>query len=203
MALLLAPTVHAQPEGETFDIWRDAFRGRLSEAGARPETVAAMLDGLTPEMRIIERDGSQPEFVRPIWSYLEIAASDLRIANGRSAYESNRALVDAVASQYGVRAETLIAIWGLESSYGQIPGNNDIIQALATLAWEGRRRGWAEDQLIAVAHMIDNGYATRDQLTGRMILTSAAGIPTRTASSVNGRCVVSAAPTVMAGAPMA
>jgi membrane-bound lytic murein transglycosylase B len=166
MALIFTPSVQAQPEGEAFDTWREAFRVRLSQTGAQPETVASMLDGLTPAMQIIERDGSQPEFVRPIWSYLDIAASDLRIANGAAAYEANRAIVDAVAAQYGVRPETLIAIWGLESSYGQIPGNNDIIQALATLAWEGRRRDWAEDQLIAVAHMIDNGYATRDQLTG-------------------------------------
>ncbi|WP_417467418.1 lytic murein transglycosylase [Maricaulis sp.] len=166
MALMFAPSVHAQPEGETFDAWLSGFRVRLADAGAQPETVAAMLDGLAPQMSIIERDGSQPEFVRPIWSYLDIAASDLRIANGRAAYEDNRALVDAVAAQYGVRAQTLIAIWGLESSYGQITGNNDVIQALATLAWEGRRRDWAEGQLIAAAHMIDNGYATRDQLTG-------------------------------------
>ena len=166
VALVFCSPALAQPEGETFDTWLSGFRTRLVATGAQPDTVASMLDGLTPEMRIIERDGSQPEFVRPIWSYLDIAASDLRIANGLTAYENNREMVDAVAERYGVRAETLIAIWGLESSYGQIPGNNDIVQALATLAWEGRRRDWAEQQLVATAQMIDRGYASRDQLTG-------------------------------------
>ena len=125
-----------------------------------------MLDGLEPDMRIIERDRSQPEFVRPLWSYLDIAASDLRIRNGRAAYAENRETVDAIAAHFEVRPEILIAIWGLESSYGEIPGNNDIVRSLATLAWEGRRRNWAEGELIAVGHMLDNGYATRDQLTG-------------------------------------
>lgn len=165
-AFVLTASAAAQPEGESFDDWRAGFRDRLAAAGTAPETVAAMLDGLEPEMRIIERDRSQPEFVRPIWSYLEIAASDLRISNGRDAHAGHRETIETIEQRYGVRAEILVAIWGLESSYGAIPGNNDIVQALATLAWEGRRRGWAESQLIAVGVMIDEGYATRAQLTG-------------------------------------
>ncbi|MCR9267083.1 MAG: lytic murein transglycosylase, partial [Alphaproteobacteria bacterium] len=163
---LMSTSALAQPEGESFADWKAGFRDRLSAAGTSDETVASMLDDLEPEMRIIESDRSQPEFVRPIWSYLEIAASDLRIRNGRDAYARNRETVDAVAAQFEVRPEILVAIWGLESSYGAIPGNNDIVQALATLAWEGRRRAWAEGELIAVGEMIDEGYATRDQLTG-------------------------------------
>ena len=162
----LSAATHAQPDGESFADWLAGFRGRLEASGATPDTVASMLDGLEPDMRIIERDRSQPEFVRPLWSYLDIAASDLRIRNGRAAYAENRETVDAIAAHFEVRPEILIAIWGLESSYGEIPGNNDIVRSLATLAWEGRRRNWAEGELIAVGHMIDNGYATRDQLTG-------------------------------------
>ena len=128
--------------------------------------VTSMLDGLEPNMRIIDRDRSQPEFVRPIWSYLEIAASDLRIANGRDAMAGHGETLSAIEERFGVRQEILVAIWGLESSYGAITGDNDVIRSLATLAWEGRRRDWAESQLFAVAEMIDQGYATREQLQG-------------------------------------
>jgi len=162
----LSATAFAQPEGESFDAWLAGFRDRLEAAGTSPQTVSSMLDGLEPDMQIIERDRSQPEFVRPLWSYLDIAASDLRIRNGRATYDAHRETVDAVAAQFEVRPEILIAIWGLESSYGEITGNNDIVRSLATLAWEGRRRAWAEGELIAVGRMIDNGYASRDQLTG-------------------------------------
>lgn len=165
-ALVLSAGAVAQPEDESFADWLAGFRDRLSASGAEAETVASMLDGLEPDMRIIDRDRSQPEFVRPIWSYLEIAASDLRISNGRTAYAGRRDGVDSIAERFGVRAEILIAIWGLESSYGEITGNNDVVRSLATLAWEGRRRSWAESQLIAAAQMIDLGYATRAQLTG-------------------------------------
>lgn len=156
----------SKSESESFPAWLAGFRVRLSQSGARPETVASMLDGIEPDERIIERDQSQPEFVRPIWSYLQIAASNLRISNGQKAYASRRKTIDAIAGHYGVRAEILLAVWGLESAYGVTTGDNDIVRSLATLAWEGRRRDWAEGQLIAAAQMIDRGFATRDQLTG-------------------------------------
>jgi membrane-bound lytic murein transglycosylase B len=165
-AVSVTVSAWAQPEGESFSDWRDGFRDRLTASGAEADTVSNMLDDLEPNPRIIEQDGSQPEFVRPIWSYLDIAASDLRISNGQEAYAPRRETIDAIEEQYGVRAEILVAVWGLESSYGAIPGNNDTIRSLATLAWEGRRRDWAESQLIAAAQMIDRGYATREQLTG-------------------------------------
>lgn len=156
----------AKPERESFSEWLAGFRVRLGQSGAQTETIASMLDGLEPDGRIIERDQSQPEFVRPIWSYLDIAASDLRISRGQNAYAERRETIDVIAGHYGVRAEILLAVWGLESAYGATTGNNDVVRSLATLAWEGRRRDWAEGQLIAAAQMIDRGFATRDQLTG-------------------------------------
>jgi len=165
-ALCVSSAGVAQPDGESFSDWLTGFRDRLISSGADNNTVASMLDGLEPNMSIIESDRNQPEFVRPIWSYLGIAASDLRISNGQDAYAPRREMINAIEDRHQVRAEILIAVWGLESSYGAITGNNDVVQSLATLAWEGRRRDWAESQLIAAAEMIDRGYATRDQLTG-------------------------------------
>ncbi|MEE2566513.1 lytic murein transglycosylase [Hyphobacterium marinum] len=163
-ALLLSACATAQ-DGP-FNDWLNDFRPRLAQAGASPQTVDAMLDGLEPDLAIIERDRDQPEFVRPLWEYLDIAASDQRTTNGMSAFGENRQTLLAIEERFGVDAEILVAIWGLESSYGAIMGSNDVVQALATLAWEGRRRSWAEAQLIAVGQMLDRGFAYREQLTG-------------------------------------
>ena len=162
--LLLTTSVEAQ-DGPFVD-WLNDFRPRLVQSGASPQTVNAMLDGLEPEMAIIERDRDQPEFVRPLWEYLGIAASDQRTANGMDAFSENRDTLEIIEARHAVDAEILVAIWGLESSYGAITGNNDVVQALATLAWEGRRRSWAEAQLIAIARMLDRGFAYREDLTG-------------------------------------
>ncbi|MBR9824396.1 MAG: lytic murein transglycosylase [Alphaproteobacteria bacterium] len=166
LALGLAVSAPGQAQEEDFNTWLSGFEDRMVSRGVDSGIVDSMLDGLEPDMRIIDRDRSQPEFVRPIWSYLGIAASDLRIQNGLAAQSEHGATLDAIEARFGVRQEILVAIWGLESSYGAITGNNDVIRSLATLAWEGRRRDWAESQLFAVAEMIDNGYATREQLQG-------------------------------------
>ncbi|MFS2316906.1 lytic murein transglycosylase [Maricaulis sp. D1M11] len=164
-AILVAGAAQAQPDGESFENWREDFRPRLAASGASAATVSGMLDGLEPNMTIIERDRSQPEFVRPLWSYLDLAVSERRILDGQSARNRVPEL-DAIAARYEVPANILLAIWGLESAYGQVTGDLDAIQSLATLAWEGRRRDWAESQLIAIGQMIDNGYASREELKG-------------------------------------
>ncbi len=164
-AVLLASGA-AAAQTMSFEDWANSFRERLSAHGAQPQTIALMMDGLEPDQRIIERDRSQPEFVRPVWQYLDSAASDTRTSNGLSAQASHGEALDSVEAEFGVDANILTAIWGLESAYGAIQGDNDIIRSLATLAWEGRRREFAESQLLAVADMIERGYADRDQLKG-------------------------------------
>jgi membrane-bound lytic murein transglycosylase B len=117
-------------------------------------------------LRIVERDRTQPEFVRPVWQYLAGAASAERAAGGRRAAERHAAALDQVEARFDVDRHILTAIWGLESAYGAIQGDFDVVRSLATLAWEGRRRAFAEAQLIAAARMIERGYATRAELKG-------------------------------------
>lgn len=149
-----------------FTAWRDGFASDLRSEGVRPDIVASMLDGLEPDPRVIERDQTQPEFVRPMWQYLEGAVSETRVANGRRAAARIAETLQAVEDRFEVDQHILTGIWGLESAYGEIQGNFDIIRSLATLAWEGRRRGFAEAQLRAIAQMLERGYATRAELVG-------------------------------------
>lgn len=167
IAVLIAVwPVAANAQEGSFADWLADFRPRLEASGASSSTIAAMLDGLEPELSAIERDRTQPEFVRPLWEYLDIAASDLRIRNGADEIAVRRGMLTAIENRFGVEYQVLVAIWGLESSYGAIQGDRDVVQSLATLAWEGRRRSWAEAQLIAAARMIDRGLARRDELYG-------------------------------------
>lgn len=149
-----------------FTAWRDGFASDLRSEGVRPDIVASMLDGLEPDPRVIERDQTQPEFVRPMWQYLEGAVSETRVANGRRAAARIAETLQAVEDRFEVDQHILTGIWGLESAYGEIQGNFDIVRSLATLAWEGRRRGFAEAQLRAIAQMLERGYATRSELLG-------------------------------------
>lgn len=171
-ALLLASLVSlcsaagALAQDGPFEAWRSGFEVRLADRGVDPDIIHSMMAGLEPDMRIIERDRSQPEYVRPMWDYIQGAASPARIESGRSAQTAHAGVLEAVNARFGVDPDILTAIWGLESAYGVIQGNEDVVRALATLAWEGRRQAFAEAQLFAVAEMIGRGMARRDELKG-------------------------------------
>jgi membrane-bound lytic murein transglycosylase B len=123
-------------------------------------------EGVKMNERVFELNDNQPEFSRAVWDYLDSALSEKRIAHGRTRLAENRGLLKQIEKAYGVDAEIIAAIWGLESTYGTIMGDHDVIEALATLGWEGRRTGYGRAQLIGALKILQNGYAERAQLKG-------------------------------------
>ena len=163
LSLLAAP---AGAQEGAFEDWRAGFERELLNDGVPSSIVREMFEGVEPNPVVIERDRTQPEFVRPVWVYLEGAVSEARIENGRAAQAEHDATLQAIENRCGVSRHVLAAIWGLESAYGVIKGDYDVVASLSTLAWEGRRRGFAESQLRAVADMLERGYARREDLKG-------------------------------------
>lgn len=161
---VLFSTALAEPAD--FERWLSSFRAEAAAAGISAETLDAALTGLSVNERVYELNDNQPEFSRAIWDYLDSAVSANRVQNGRTKYLENRSLLTLIEEAYGVDAEIISAIWGLESSYGAIMGDYDAIQALATLAFEGRRTGYGRSQLIGALKIIQHGYAGRDELKG-------------------------------------
>ncbi len=161
----------AAPQGPTtsgdasFDAWALEFYGRAQAAGVSKALLDRELAGLTPNPRVMSLDSAQPEFSKPIGDYIKGTVSDDRIARGQR-YRTELAFWPQVEAQYGVPREILIAIWAMESGFGAIQGDFDIVRSMASLAFHGRRRAWAEGELIACMRIINSGEATREQLKG-------------------------------------
>lgn len=149
-----------------FAEWRSAFAARALAAGIRPDTVRTALGNAEWQPRVVELDRSQPEFTRTPWAYLDSAVSAQRIAQGRAQLEQHRATLEAAAQRYGVPATVITAIWGMESNYGTNFGSFRAVDALATLAHEGRRRAWAESELLAALRILDQGDIAADRMVG-------------------------------------
>ena len=156
----------AAAEPQSFDQWLAGFRDQARAEGISEATLARALDGLRYRPRVIELDGSQPEFVRPIWQYLDTAVSNARVTQGRDKLAANRSAADRAEADYGVPAEVLTAIWGIESNYGQNFGDFSTLEALATLAYDGRRRDFARGELMAALEIIDAGDITPQRMKG-------------------------------------
>ncbi len=151
---------------EDFATWKAGFRTRALQAGIRGEVFDAAFAGVTVNERVLELDRYQPEFTRPIWDYLDSAVSEKRIADGRVNAAERRALLTAIADRYQVDPGVIVAIWGIESAYGANFGDIPVIESLATLAYEGRRRDFAEQELIAALRILQNGDVTPGRMIG-------------------------------------
>ncbi len=149
-----------------FDRWIEGFRSRALAAGIAAATFDRAFRGVEYNTSVIEKDRNQSEFTKAIWDYLDSAVSDLRVANGRAALERHRDLLDRIEAEFGVDKEVVVAVWGLESSYGTHRGDTPLIEALATLAYDGRRGSFFEDQLVAALKILQSGDVDPGHMTG-------------------------------------
>jgi membrane-bound lytic murein transglycosylase B len=148
------------------DQWVSAFRPRALAAGITEQTFTAAMARVTLDPDVIEKDRNQGEFTRTIWDYLDRAVSDLRIANGQEMLARHAALLDRIEAAYQVDREVVLAVWGLESSFGAFMGDKSAVASLTTLAYEGRRAAFFEGELIAALRIIQEGNVTVDRMTG-------------------------------------
>ena len=145
----------APPGG--FAAWRAGFAQRARAAGIAPAVVARTVPTLRYAERVVAFDRNQSEFNRQLWDYLGSAVSAARIANGQAALSRQSGVLARIEARHGVAAEIVAAIWGLESAYGVVRGDEPVLDALATLAFEGRRRDFFEAELIAALRILQDG----------------------------------------------
>ncbi|WP_369861660.1 lytic murein transglycosylase, partial [Acidovorax sp. HMWF029] len=163
-----ATTVTAEADDHIagFAAWRTAFAAQALAAGIAPHTVRDVLGQAQWQPRVVELDRAQPEFSRTPWAYLDSAVSAQRVAQGQAKLAEHGPTLEAAAARYGVPATVVTAIWGMESNYGSNFGSFRTVDALATLAYEGRRRAWAQGELLAALRIVDRGDIAADRMLG-------------------------------------
>ncbi|TPG54014.1 lytic murein transglycosylase [Sphingomonas glacialis] len=153
-----------------FQSYLTTLRAKAEAKGVSRTTLDAVIPTLTLNQRVIELDRGQPGAnpnagIPDFASYKAQHLSSAIIANGRSAYQAERWRLRRIEQETGVPESIMVAIWGHETSYGRVMGGFDLPRALASLAYEGRRRDLFADEFIASLQMMDRGV-TRSQLVG-------------------------------------
>jgi lytic murein transglycosylase len=154
----------------SFDSYMQILKARARAEGVSEATIARMTAGLAPSARVIELDRGQPGsssgsgFPR-LAPYIADHVDAARISGGRRALSANATALRQIEARYGVPREILVAIWGHETAYGSVKGNFDLAQALATLAWEGRRRDLFAGEFVDLLKIADRGFS-RSELKG-------------------------------------
>ncbi|QDC07774.1 lytic murein transglycosylase [Oceanicola sp. D3] len=151
---------------QAFERWIEAFKAKARAEGIDAALLERAFEGITYNTTVIQRDRNQNEFTKTIWDYLDTAASDLRRDNGQKALAREMKTLTAIEAEYGVPKEIVTAIWGLESAYGTFKGETDIVEALATLGFDGRRGEFFEAQLMAAFQILQAGDTDPRGMTG-------------------------------------
>lgn len=151
---------------QSFADWRADLRMQALSEGITPLLFEQAFAGLTPDPQVIAADQSQPEFSRPVWEYLDSAVSSWRVARGKALLAEHAKILQAIEARYQVEPSILVAVWGMESSFGQQIGSKSVIRSLATLAYEGRRSDFWRSQLIAALQILQEGDTSLTGMIG-------------------------------------
>ncbi|MCB1437829.1 MAG: lytic murein transglycosylase [Rhodobiaceae bacterium] len=162
----LFSTVAPAASDADFDRWIDAMWPQARAKGVSRQIYLRATSGLTPDPDVLKAADYQPEFVKPIWDYVARATSDKRVTNGREKLREYSNVLDAIETVYGVDRHIVVAIWGMETAYGEFLGDKNVIRALATLGYRGRRAKFGRSQMLAALEILQRGDTTPERMTG-------------------------------------
>jgi membrane-bound lytic murein transglycosylase B len=163
--------VRAQSASSSFDAWRDAFRHRAAARGVSETTYRRVMETIKPDTGVYAQIRSQPEFNEALWQYINRRVSDWRIITGKARAKEYASLLSRIETEYGVDRFTMLALWGIESSFGEVIDNpkymRPVIPALSALAWgEPRRRSYWEAELLNALVIIERGWSDPKEMIG-------------------------------------
>jgi len=138
----------AQKQGISRQLYDEAFRG------------------LTPDPKVVERNNRQPEVFMPASHYLSMHVSDARVREGREKLRRFDTELDAMEQRYGVDRSVVLAIWGMETSFGALRGKRNVVRSLSTLGYRGRRSKFGRTQLLAALKILQAGDIGLAAMTG-------------------------------------
>jgi membrane-bound lytic murein transglycosylase B len=156
----------APDQSPQFLAWIESFKAEARTKGISDRTLDHAFRGVRQNARVIELNENQPEFSRAIWDYMDGAVSADRVARGRSLRRQNRKTLGRAERKYGVPDSIVTAIWGLESNFGQNLGGFRVVEALSTLAFEGRRSAFGREQLLAALKILEDGDIAPERMIG-------------------------------------
>jgi lytic murein transglycosylase len=164
-AALLALPVQAQNAAD-FTSCLNSLRAPARAAGVQEATFTRHTEGLVPDMSVIDKLNFQPEFTTAIWDYLAGLVDDERVAEGRAMLQRHADTLAQVQQRYGVDPATVVAVWGVESNFGQTFGKYPLVQALGTLSCFGRRQAYFRGEFYSTLRILQAGHVAPERLVG-------------------------------------
>lgn len=167
IAWLFASSAAATDPKSDFGGWLQELQVDARSAGISQQTLTAAFAGVSgPLPVVIALDRNQPEFTQSLEDYVRTRVGDRRIAQGRKMLNRYPTWLGRVEKRYGVPRSIIVALWGIETSYGAHSGSFSVIRSLATLAHDGRRSSYFRKELLDALHILDAGHIRLKRMKG-------------------------------------
>ena len=151
---------------ENFEAWLDTLRQDAATAGISDATITEALSNVELREKVVKYDRNQPEFKLTYDRYMRNVVPASRVEKGKRLWDENKVLLDEIGAKYGVQPRYIVALWGIESSFGKHTGGFSVINALATMAYDGRRATFFRKELLAALKIIDEGHIAYPDMKG-------------------------------------
>ena len=162
---LVAVPIGARAQEGSFGQFVAAVMAQARRAGISEATLRAAFAGVGPNARVIELDHHQAEFTLTWPQYRDRVLPATRLQLAQQNFGQQRAVLAEVQRRFGVEPTVVMGIWGIESGFGANKGNYRLVEALATLAWEGRRASYFRKELMNALRILDGGDVTPGRMT--------------------------------------
>jgi len=165
--VLFALSTSAVSAKPTFDEYLSTLRTESESLGLSAETLDNAFASIEYRKKTIAHDKAQPERKKiTLDAYIPRAVPDWKIAVARKHYDENIELLQRIGKDFGVQPRFIVALWGVETNFGNYTGNFSTLSALATLAYDGRRETFFKKELFAALKIIDEGHITAEAMKG-------------------------------------
>ena len=164
--ILLLITPNPALATQNFTTWLDEFRIEATKKGISEHTFNTAFAGVKPLKRVIELDRNQPEFTLTLEQYLDKAVSETRIKKARMLHTKHEKILTEISQKFKVQSRFIVALWGIETNFGQHTGGFSVITALATLAHDGRRSNYFRGELLNALTIIEQGHINAKNMKG-------------------------------------
>jgi len=161
-----ASSAVGQAPAQDFKSWIEDLHKQAASEGIGVSTLDSILPSVERIPRVIELDRNQPEFKLTLQQYLNRVVPRSRVQKGKRKLQENITLLTEIGRKYGVQPRFIVAFWGVETDFGRVDGGFPVIDALATLAYDGRRSKFFRGELIRALRIIDQGHITYANMKG-------------------------------------
>ena len=166
LLLALSLNVFANDSKPNFDEYISELKQQAMEKGINKDVIETAFKNVKYYQRAVKADKNQPEFKLTLDTYLPRAVPKWKVDQAVSKYNENKIILDKVSAEFGVQPRFIVALWGVETNFGRLQGKYDVISALSTMAYDGRRETLFKKQLFAALQILQDGHITKEKFLG-------------------------------------